>query len=268
VSAAPPVYETLLVEPPRDHVQVVTLNRPQVLNAINTQMGRELRAFFRDFDHGQEPDVRAVILAGAGERAFCAGADLKERRGMDEVVWRRQHVIFEEAFEALWRFPVPLIAAVNGVAFGGGCEIALACDLIVAAEEASFAQPEVKRGILPGGGGTQRLPRRIGIARAKELIFTGEPIDARTALHWGLANRVVPRARLLAEARALAAAIATNGPIAVRQAKKAIDRGYDLALESGLTLEIEAYNVALASEDRHEGINAFNEKRPPQFKNR
>ena len=263
-----PNRETLIVSPVRDHVQVVTLNRPQVLNAISTQMGRELRAFFRDFDHGQEPDVRAVILAGTGERAFCAGADLKERRGMDEIVWRRQHVIFEEAFEAIWRFPVPTICAVGGVAFGGGCEMALACDMIVAAEDARFAQPEVKRGIVPGGGGTQRLPRRIGIGRAKELIFSGEPVDAATALAWGLANRVVPRARLMDEALALAASIAANGPIAVRQAKKAIDRGYDLALDAGLVLEVEAYNGAMASQDRHEGINAFNEKRPPEFKNR
>jgi enoyl-CoA hydratase/carnithine racemase len=261
-------YETLSVKPPSNHVQVVTLNRPQVLNAISTLMGRELRAFFRDFDHSQEPDVRVVILTGSGERAFCAGADLKERRGMDETTWRRQHVIFEEAFEAIWRFPVPVIAAVNGVALGGGCEMALSCDMIVAVEEASFAQPEVKRGIVPGGGGTQRLPRRIGIGRAKELIFSGDAIDAKTALAWGLANRVVPRAQLLQEAQKLAASIAANGPIAVRQAKKAIDRGYDLSLETGLVLEVEAYNSAMASEDRREGIDAFNEKRPPNFKNR
>ncbi len=262
------MYETLLIEPPEDHVQVVTLNRPQVLNAISTTMGRELRALFRDFDHAQEPDVRAVILTAGGERAFCAGADLKERQGMDETVWRRQHVVFEEAFEALWRFPVPLIAAVNGLAYGGGCEMVMCCDMIVAVEEARFAQPEVKRGIVPGGGGTQRLPRRIGIARAKELIFSGEPIDAQRALEWGLVNRVVPRAALMDEAMALAKSIAANGPIAVRQAKRAIDRGYDLSLETGLVLEIEAYNTAVASEDRREGIDAFNEKRPPNFQNR
>ena len=163
---------------------------------------------------------------------------------------------------------VPVIAAVNGVAYGGGCEMALACDMIVAAEGARFAQPEAKRGIIPGGGGTQRLPRRIGIARAKELIFTGEPVDAPTALEWGLVNRVVPLDKLLDEAKTLAAAVAASGPIAVRQAKRAIDKGIDLALDSGLAFEIEAYNVALASEDRHEGINAFNEKRPPEFKNR
>ncbi len=262
------MYETLDVQPPEDHVQVVTLNRPQVLNAISTTMGRELRVFFRDFDHAQQPDVRVVILTAAGDRAFCAGADLKERQGMDETVWKRQHIIFEEAFEALWRFPVPVIAAVNGLAYGGGCEMALCCDMIVAAEEATFAQPEAKRGIMPGGGGTQRLPRRIGLARAKELIFTGEPIDARRALEWGLVNRVVPRASVLDEARALAKSIAASGPIAVRQAKRAIDRGYDLSLETGLVLEIEAYHTAVASEDRQEGINAFNEKRPPRFKNR
>jgi len=262
------MYETLLVERPEDHIQVVTLNRPQSMNALNTQMGEELRHLFREFDFFQTPDVRALILTGAGERAFCTGADLKERRGMSDEVWRKQHVIFEEAAEAMGRFAVPMIAAVNGFAFGGGCELAMTCDLIVAADSARFGQPEVKRGIMPGLGGTQRLSRRIGPARAKELVLTGEPVEAEQARAWGLANRVGPAGSERDEALSLAQGVAANGPIAVRQAKRAIDRGYNLPLATALAYEIEAYNIAVNSEDRTEGVDAFNEKREPQFKNR
>jgi len=261
-------YETLLVESVEPHIVKVTLNRPQAMNAMTTRMGEEMRSLFRDFDHSRQPDVRVVILTGSGEKAFCAGADLKERQGMSEDVWRRQHVIFEEACEALWRFPTPVIAAVNGVALGGGCEYALACDLIVAAEHARFGQPEVTRGIMPGTGGTQRLPRRAGIARGKELLYTGRMIDAREAAAWGLVNHVVPASGLMDKALELARLIARNGPIAVRQVKKAVDRGMELPLAEALAFEIEAYNICIPSEDRHEGIDAFNEKRAPVFKNR
>jgi enoyl-CoA hydratase/carnithine racemase len=261
-------YETLLVEALEPHILKVSFNRPQALNTFNTRLGEEVRSFFRDFDHGQEPDVRVVILTGTGERAFCAGADLKERLGMSDETWRRQHVIFEEAAEVLWRFPVPVIAAVNGLALGGGCEFALACDFIVASENARFGQPEVKRGIMPGAGGTQRLPRRVGIARGKELLFTGRMVDAAEALAWGLVNHVVPPERLMDKVLELARQITENGPIAVRQAKKSANRGFDLPLSEALAYEIEAYNVAIPTEDRMEGIAAFNEKRPAVFKNR
>ena len=261
-------YETITVESPEPHILIVTFNRPQAMNAMTTQTGIEMRALFRDFDHGQQPDVRTVILTGAGERAFCAGADLKERRGMDEGTWRRQHVIFEEACEALWRFPVPVIAAVNGVALGGGCEYALACDFIVAAEHARFGQPEVTRGIMPGTGGTQRLPRRVGIGRGKELLYTGRMIDAGEAHAWGLVNHVVPAGELMDKALELARMICANGPIAVRQVKKSVDRAIELPLAEALDFEVQAYNICIPTEDRHEGINAFNEKRPPEFKNR
>lgn len=261
-------YETLKIDRPEPHILIVTLNRPGAMNAMSTRLGEEMREFFRDFDHFQTPDVRAVVLTGAGDRAFCVGADLKERQGMTDETWRKQHVVFEENGECLWRFPVPVIAAVNGYCLGGGCEIALSCDFIYASEQASFGQPEVLRGIIPGTGGTQRLPRRIGIARAKELLYTGRIIDARQALEWGLANRVVPHDKLLAEALATAREIAKCGPVAVRQAKKAADRGFNLPLETALTYEIEAYNTTVPTEDRREGINAFNEKRPPVFRNR
>lgn len=265
---AEPRWETLQVDAPAPHVVRVTLNRPDSLNALNTRMGEELRAWFRGWDPLAEPDVRAVILTGAGGRAFCAGADLKERRGMSEPDWRRQHLIYEEAFEAVWRRPTPVVAAVNGVALGGGCELALASDLIVAAEHARFGMPEVLRGILPGGGGTQRLPRRIGPARAKELLYTGRLIEAAQAHAWGLTNEVVPAGELEARALALAQEIAGAAPIAVRGVKRAVDRGFDLPLAEALAYEIEAYNTAVPSEDRHEGVNAFNEKRTPVFRNR
>ena len=261
-------YETLLVDSPEPHLLTVTFNRPLAMNAMTTQTGIEIRALFRDFDHAREPDIRAVILTGAGDKAFCAGADLKERQGMSEETWRRQHVIFEEANEALWRFPAPVIAAVNGVALGGGCEYALACDFIIAAEHARFGQPEVVRGIMPGTGGTQRLPRRVGIGRGKELLYTGRMIGAEEARDWGLVNHVTPAAGLMDKALEVARMIAANGPIAVRQVKKSVDRGLELPLAEALDFEVQAYNICIPSEDRHEGINAFNEKRPPVFRNR
>ncbi|HEX9841486.1 MAG TPA: enoyl-CoA hydratase-related protein, partial [bacterium] len=258
-------YETLLVEAVEPHVLKVTLNRPEAMNAMNTQMGIDLRAFLREFDHDRVPDIRCMIVTGSGDKSFGAGGDLKERQGMSVETWRHQHVIFEEAIEALWRFPMPVIAAVNGLALGGGCEMALACDFIIAAEHARFGQPEVKLGIMPGAGGTQRLPRRIGIGRGKELLFTGRIIKADEALAWGLVNHVVPAAQLMDKALELARLIAANGPIAVQQAKKSVDRGIELPLAEALDFEIQAYNICVPTEDRHEGVNAFNEKRPPAF---
>lgn len=262
------MYETLLLDQPAEHIQRITLNRPEVMNALNTQMGIELRDYFRNFDHFAEPDTRVLIITGTGEKAFCAGGDLKQRKGMSDAEWRHQHEIFEDALDHLRRFPPPVIAAVNGMAMGGGCEMAVHCDLIVASETAVFAQPEVKLGIMPGGGGTQNLPRRIGPGRARDMIFTGRQVKAEEALQWGLADRVVPQEYLMDEAMALAEMIAKNGPIAVQQAKKAINWGMDLSLDAGLMLEIAAYNVAVPTEDRREGVNAFNERRPPKFKNR
>lgn len=250
----------------QEHIAVVTINRPEAMNCLNQADLEALgRAWldFRDDDH-----LWVGILTGAGDKAFCAGADLKERKGMSDETWRKQHIVFEEAADAIWRFPLPLVCAANGLALGGGCELALCCDFIIASERASFGQPEVTRGIIPGSGGTQRLPRRIGPGRAKELLYTGRILDARQAEAWGLVNRVVPPERLLAEALETARLIAKNGPIAVRQTKKAVERGAHMTLDVAIAWELECYAATVPTEDRREGIDAFNEKRPPVFKNR
>jgi enoyl-CoA hydratase/carnithine racemase len=258
-----PAYQTLALESHEEHVLVVTLNRPQVLNALNTQMGRDKLDLWTRL--AAEPDEwRCVVLTGAGERAFCAGADLKERDGMSETVWRAQHEIFERAFMALMELPLPVIAAVNGAAFGGGLEIALACDFIYAARTARMALSETRLGLMPGGAGTQNLPRAAGERRAKELILTAEPFDAQQGYEWGIVNRVCDNA--LQEALGVAGKIAANAPLAVRQAKKSVHYGLQMDLLTGYRFEIEAYNQLVGTEDRKEGVRAFNEKRKPRFR--
>jgi enoyl-CoA hydratase/carnithine racemase len=261
------IYDTLELDEPTPGVLVATMNRPQAMNAMNTQMMTDLRDFFAGLY--VDPDAaRCVILTGAGGRAFCAGADLKERNGMTDAAWRRQHAIVEQAIRAMMSCPVPIIAAVNGAAFAGGCELAMACDFIYAAEHARFAQTETALGIIPGAMGTQNLPRAIGVRRAKELILTAQPFSAQEALAWGLVNRVLSAERLMEEALTAAGRIADNAPVAVRQAKKAMDGAQDRDRAGGYVLEIEAYNLTVGTEDRREGIRAFNEKRKPGFKGR
>jgi enoyl-CoA hydratase len=262
-----PDYATLAISTPQAHVLLVTLNRPQASNALSTQMALDLMQCFEDLalDAG---DTRAVVLTGAGERAFCGGADLKERNGMTDRAWALQHVIFERMARALMYCPVPIIAAVNGAAYGGGVEIAAACDFIYAAEHVRFAMTEVTLGIMPGAGATQNLPRAVGERRAKELILTGLPFTAAEALAWGLVNRMLPGGELLPAALATAARIAGNAPISVRQAKQSISRGMQMSLADGLAFEIEAYNRMVPTEDRLEGVRAFNEKRRPDFQGR
>jgi len=250
----------------REHYAIVIFNRPEALNALSTQMACDLVAALAKL--GEESDVRAVLLTGAGEKAFCVGADLKERQGMSKTDMSRQRTLFVKAFTAVATFPKPIVAAVNGFAMGGGFEFALCCDLIVAAKEAFFALPEVGLGIIPGGGGTQNLPRIIGKSKAKELIFTGRKISGETAFAWGIANNVVPRAELLAVAEDLLREISSNAPLALQQAKLAIELGTALDLRTGLALEAEAYNRCLYSQDRDEGLSAFNEKRRPQYQGR
>jgi enoyl-CoA hydratase/carnithine racemase len=258
---------TLLVERTADaHVATVTLNRPDLMNAMNTAMGEDLLACFIALN--QDPDLRVVIFTGAGDRAFCAGGDLKERNGMTDAAWRAQHVIFEQAAFAVLRCPVPVIAAVEGFALAGGCELALLSDFIVAGDTAVFGLPETTLGIFPGIGGTQLLPRVLGAPLAKELIFTGRRMKVDEARAAGLVNHVVPAGQARAMAGEIAATIAANGPVAVRQVKKAIMDGLDRGLESAINLAIEAYNVTVETEDRLEGVRAFNEKRKPQFKGR
>ncbi|MCC7346653.1 MAG: enoyl-CoA hydratase/isomerase family protein [Variibacter sp.] len=260
-------FPTLALATPQPHVLQVTMNRPDVANAMNTQMGLDLMHCFEDLALDPK-DVRCVVLTGAGDKAFCAGGDLKERRGMTDEQWGRQHVIFERMVRALMACPTPIIAAVNGAAYAGGCEIALCGDFIYAAEHARFALTEVTLGIMPGAGATQNLARAVGERRAKEIILTGRPFTVAQGLEWGLVNRVLPGAELMKEALATAAVIARNAPISVRQAKQSISRGMNMSVWDGLAFEIEAYNRMVPTEDRREGINSFNEKRPPAFKGR
>jgi enoyl-CoA hydratase len=255
-------YATLQVEKRDEHVLLVTLNRPDVLNALNTPMGKDQLDLWTRL--AAEPgQVRCVVLTGAGERAFCAGGDLKERHGMTDAQWRAQHEIFERMFMALMELPLPVIAAVNGHAFGGGLELALACDFVYAARGARFALSEVSLGIMPGGCGTQNLARAVGERRAKELILTARPFTADEGAEWGVVSRVCDDA--LQEALATAGKIAANAPLAVRQAKKSIHYGLQTDLLTGYRFEIEAYNQLVGTEDRHEGVRAFNEKRKPRF---
>ena len=262
-----PAYETLVLEPRGTHTLLVTLDRPAVLNALNTQMGREQLDLWTRI--GSAPgNLRCVVLTGSGDRGFCAGGDLKERDGMSDQAWRAQHEIFERAFMALVECTVPVIAAVNGHAFGGGLEMALCCDFIYAVHGARFALSEVSLGIMPGGMGTQNLPRAVGERRAKELILTAKPFSAAEGLEWGLVNRLCEPAKLLAEALATAQAIAGNAPLSVRQAKKSIHYGLAMDLLSGYRYEIEAYNRLVDTADRREGVTAFNAKRKPTFEGR
>ena len=261
-----PQYQALALET-QGEVLVVALNRPEVRNALNTRMGQELGELFTRLaaDAG---GVRCVVLTGAGERAFCAGGDLKERDGMSDEAWRAQHEIFERAFIAMVECPLPVIAAVNGHAFGGGLEIALCCDFIYAVRGARLALSEVSLGIMPGGMGTQTLPRAVGERRAKELILTARQFSAEEGLEWGLVNRLCEPDKLLGETLATAQKIADNAPLSVRQAKKSIHHGLGVDLLSGYRFEIEAYNRLVDTQDRREGVRAFNQKRKPKFEGR
>jgi len=257
-------YEMLRLAEPEPGVMVVTLDRQEVRNALNTQMGRELRDLFVPlrFTPG---DLRCIVITGAGDRAFCSGGDLKERKGMSDHDWRLQHAIFEEGYYAVMECAVPVIAAVNGAAYAGGCELALACDFIHASSEARFALTEVTIGIMPGAGGTQNLPRAVGERRAKEIILTGAPFTAQQGYDWGMINGVHAADELMNAVLEIARRIAGNAPISVRQAKKSIHGGLQMDLMNGLAFEVQAYERMIATDDRREGINAFNEKRKPRF---
>lgn len=257
-------FETILAERRDDDILVVSLNRPESSNALNTQMGLDLVELFEGFSTDIE-GLRAVILTGSGDKAFCAGGDLKQRNGMTDEAWQAQHLVFERMLRAVLGCPIPVIGAVNGAAYGGGCEIAAATDFVYAATHARFALTEVTLGIMPGGGGTQTLPRAVGERRAKELILSGLPFSADEAERWGLVNRVLPPDELLPAALAIAGRIAANGPISVRQAKQAVHRGLQMSLADGLAFEIEAYNRLVPTADRREGVLAFNERRKPNF---
>lgn len=249
-----------------DRLAVVRLNRPEALNAISTALAGELLQAMEEL--GEDDSVFGAILTGQGDKAFCVGADLKERRQMTREEMNRQRVLFGRMFRSVAEFPKPLLAAVRGYALGGGLELAMGCDFILAADNAGFGLPEVGLAIIPGGGGTQLLPRIIGRSKAKELIFTGRRFTAAEALDMGLVSRVVAAPALEEAARELMQEIIKNGPVALREAKKAINLGVELDLHTALALEAECYNVCLATEDRDEGLKAFNEKRPPRYRGR
>lgn len=256
--------ETLRITAENEHVLIVALQRPEVRNAINSQMMRELQALW-EIEVPQRTQLRCIVLTGSGDKAFCAGADLKERRNISLETWQQQHLALQQAMLAQTSCPVPIIAAVNGVAFGGGLELALACDFIYAANTAVFAQSEVKLGIMPGAMGTQNLPRACGIRKAKELSYTGEPFTAEQAYAWGIVSQISEPAALMAATLKTANAIAQNAPLAVRQVKKAINASLTLELAAGYRFELQAYQQLLTTKDRVEGIQAFNEKRKPIF---
>ncbi len=246
-----------------DGVAILTIDRQDKLNALNPQVTEEIGQALLEIE---SEGPRAIIVTGAGERAFVAGADISEMNSMTPLEAKRFTEIGHAAMALLDRSTVPTIAAVNGFALGGGCELALACDIRIAAENALFGFPEVGLGILPGMGGTQRLPRLIGPALAKELIFSARRIDAAEAKDIGLVNRVVGQGEALDAARELAAEISANGPVAVRHAKAAANKAFDVDLISGLEYEADQFALLFATEDAREGMGAFVEKRKPQFK--
>jgi enoyl-CoA hydratase/carnithine racemase len=252
---------------PRGAVDVWTIDGEARRNPISRAMIAELEALVSRVSASGH-STRAVVLTGAGDKAFCAGADLKERATMSAPEVRAFLDSLRRTFRAMERSECTFIAAVNGIAFGGGTELALACDLRVATPSAELGLTEVKLGIIPGGGGTQRLSRLIGPGRAKDLILTGRRVSAAEALNLGLVNRVAPEGQLLETAVALAESIAANAPIAVAAAKHAIDDGLALGLDDALALEQRKYELTLQTEDRLEGLKAFAEKRAPQFKGR
>jgi len=244
-----------------DRVATLTINRPDVRNALNLQTTKEMTVALTEL--AARRDIGALIVTGGGDQVFVAGADINDiraRKRDDGLA-----AINSSVFSLIEKFPVPTIAAVNGHALGGGCELAIACDLRVAAAHAKFGQPEVNLGIIPAAGATQRLPRLIGLGRARQLVLTGDTIDAQTALAWGLVNQVVPGPEVMAAALALAQRILTRGPLAIRLAKLALNASSRVDLDSGLLIETLSQAICFDSDDKQEGTAAFLEKRPPKF---
>jgi enoyl-CoA hydratase/carnithine racemase len=256
-------FSTLQLETQENFILVVKLNRPEVRNAINSVMMRELWELWSYLY--SERKFRCVILTGNGDKAFCAGADLKERRDLDLSTWMQQHSYLQKAMLAMMDCPIPIIAAVNGVAFGGGLELTLAADFAYASTQAIFAQSETKLGIMPGAMGTQNLPKACGMRRAKELCLTASSFTAQEALQWEIVNHISEPEALFADVLAVAKKIIQNAPVAVRQAKRSMNMSSELDGKNGYFYEVEAYNYLLTTKDRKEGINAFNEKRNPVF---
>lgn len=258
-----PAYDTLLTDS-ADGVLTVTLNRPTAGNSLSTRMAEELLALWQGLA-AAPGDVRAVVLTAAGEKIFCAGADLKERDGMTDAQWVAQHRLFEAMRDALVALPIPVICAVNGAAYGGGFEIALNCDFIYAAEGARFALPEVKLGIMPGLGGAPNLARAAGDRRAREILLTGDPITAAEGLAFGVVNRVCQAGSLVEEAVATARKIAANAPLSVRNIRRTLRDTAVLAGADSVAVELAAYDELTPTADRREGVAAWGEKRAPRW---
>src|SRR5215204_368954 len=260
-----PILENLLYEK-KGAIAYVRLNRPKVLNALNQQTWKELRTVFEDAR--DDPEIRGVILTGAGDKAFIAGADIGELAHVTAVEAEQSSSYGQAVLDLIENLGKPVIAAVNGYALGGGCETAMACTIRVAAEQAKFGQPEVTLGLIPGGGGTQRLPRLVGKGRALQLILSGEMIGAQEAWRIGLVNEVVPAADLITRAEAILKKITSNAPIAVKLALEAANTVVQASQSEGLLLEASYFGLCAATEDKKEGTAAFLEKRAPQFRGR
>lgn len=256
-------HDLLLIEE-KNQAVILTLNRPEVMNCLNFELLYAMRDTIDSLQY--RTDIRTVIITGKGEKSFCAGADLKERASLTPDEVKKFILTIRNLLTSIQNLPMPVISAVNGVALGGGTEVALASDIRIASQTASMGLTETRLAIIPGGGGTQRLPRIIGVAKAKELIFTGRRVNAEEALEIGLVNKVTSPEMLLAECLKMADMIAETGPIAVEMAKYAIDRGIETDLATGLAIESNAYRVTIPTEDRVEGLTAFREKRKPQYK--
>lgn len=256
-------YNTLLYEK-ESGLGIITLNRPKDLNALNSELLGELCRLLDEI--AADEATRVVIVTGGGDKAFVAGSDVKEMQPKTSLTIRDFVLANRLALEKIERLPKPVIAAINGYALGGGCELAMSCDLRIASDNARFGQPEINLGIIPGAGGTQRLTRLIGMAKAKELIFTGDMIDAATALSLGLVNKVVPQVSLMAEAKALGSKLASKSGAALALAKAAVNSAWQTTLATGLDMEMQNFSLSFATEDQKEGMSAFIEKRKPQFK--
>jgi enoyl-CoA hydratase len=244
-------------------VATVTINRPKALNALNQETLEEMLRCFRELAQNQA--VRVVIVTGGGDKAFVAGADIAFMEKLSPLAARCFAMLGQQVLSTIENVPQPVIAAVNGFALGGGCELALACDIRLASENARFGQPEVNLGVLPGFAGTQRLPRLIGRGRANELLFTGDIIDAQEAARIGLVNRVVPQAQLLTSCREMAEKIASRGPVAVRLCKEAVNNGVEVDLARACQYEVDQFALCFTSDEQKEGMRAFLEKRPAKF---
>ncbi|MCK6204362.1 enoyl-CoA hydratase-related protein [Bacillus infantis] len=249
-----------------NHAAIITLNRPEALNAFNYETLEELQRTVEDIRIN--PDVRVVIFTGAGDKAFSVGADLKERKTLSQTDVKRNIYKIGEVFSLIESLPQPTIAAINGFAFGGGMELALSCDFRLAAQGTKMGLTETSLAIIPGAGGTQRLPRLIGQAKALELILTARRLTSEEALHYGLLTKAVPLDQLLEECLKLAEEMLANGPVALQQAKFAVKQGMNADLQTGLQIERKAYEVTIPTEDRLEALQAFSEKRKPEFKGR